>query len=88
MLAVSMPKSLTALLVGRDGDEVARQISFRGRLQEPVARRARVEHGLGRGKGFRGDDEQRGFRIHLRQCGVHVVAVDVGDEVHLQARVA
>jgi hypothetical protein len=48
--------------------------------------RVRVHHGLGRRERLRGDDEQRRFRVHARQRGVHVVAVDVGDEVHGQAR--
>ena len=56
-------------------------------LQEPGARGLRVHHRFGGGKGLGGDDEQRRLGIDLAQGGVHVVTVDVRDEVHRQARV-
>jgi hypothetical protein len=46
-----------------------------------------VHHGFGGGEGFRGDDEQRGLGIDLRQRGIDIVAVHVGNEMQLQARV-
>jgi hypothetical protein len=86
MLAGSMPKVLIASTLVDTATKCFASASSGALLQEPGARGVRVHHGLGRGEGLRGDDEEGGFRIHARQRGVHVVAVDVRDEVHGQAR--
>ena len=49
-------------------------------LQEPLLRRFGVGHGLLRGEGFRGDDEQRRFRIEPFQRIGDVLAIHIGDE--------
>ncbi len=54
--------------------------------QKPAARRLRIHHRLHRRKRLRRDDEQRRFRIDQRQHRIQIVAIDVGDEMHAQAR--
>ena len=48
----------------------------------------RVGHGLGRGEGLGGDEEQRALGLELAQHEAQLHAIDVGDEVHALARMA
>ena len=70
------------LRVGGDGDEM---LGGGGLLaleagQQPVARGMRVGHGLERGEGLGGDDEQRLGGIEIVHRLGEVGAVDIGDE--------
>ena len=56
--------------------------------EEPVARSMRVGHGLLRGEGLGRHDEQRRLRVQRFQRFLHVRAVDVGNEMHLEPRMA
>ncbi len=55
-----------------------------GGRQEPVADRLCVGHGLDRGEGLGGDDEQAGFGVDLGQGVLHVGGIDVGDKLGAQ----
>ncbi len=74
-------------LVGRDGDEMPghRRLVAQPR-EEPVARRAGVDHGLEGGEGLRGDDEERCLRADPLEHRRQVIAVEIGDEMHRDVR--
>ena len=74
--------------IGRDGDEMLGDGACLAVQagQQPVARGARVGHGLERGEGLGGDDEQRLRRIEIAHRLGEVRAVDIGDEAEGHAR--
>ena len=55
--------------------------------QKPFAGRVGVEHGLGRGEGFGGNQKQRRFRPHLAQHMAQLMPIDVRDKVKALARI-
>ncbi|GCX83613.1 hypothetical protein HmCmsJML084_02633 [Escherichia coli] len=54
------------------------------RFQEPVTRAMGVGHGFLSGEGFRGYQEQRGFRVYFFQHFRDVSPIDVRNKVHVQ----
>ena len=54
-------------------------------IEEPAAGRVGVEHGFQGGKRLGGNDEQRGFRVHFLEDGIQIMAIDIGDEMHVDA---
>jgi hypothetical protein len=86
MLAGSMPNLRHFLLVGGERDEMLGDggLVLRGG-EEPVAGRVGVGQRFLRGEGLRGDDEEGGLgRERFQRLG-DVGAVDVGDEMGVQA---
>ena len=76
-------------LVGRYSNEVFGHGAFIAcMIQEPFTRGQGVGEGFLGGEGFGGDDEQRGFRVDFGQYVAQLGAVHVGDEVHVQTRMA
>ena len=53
--------------VGGNRDKVLGDVFFVALAQEPLARRIGIGERFLSGKGFRSDDEQRGFRMHFIQ---------------------
>ena len=75
--------------VGRDGDEVLGDGLLVAELcQRPVARGVGVGHGLERGEGLGGDDEERLLGVEVLDGFGEVGAVDVGDEAEGQVALA
>ena len=73
--------------IGRHGDEVLADGALAaGCRDQPGAGGARVGHGLLRGEGLAGDDEQRGARIEPGEQRGDVGAIDIGDEMDVQVR--
>ena len=70
------------LCVGGDGDEVLGDGGFvvAEIFESPVARGVRVGHGLERGEGLGGDEEERLVGAEVARGFGEVGAVDVGDE--------
>ncbi len=68
--------------IGRDGDEMSGNGGFLAFQagQQPVTRGMRVGHGLERGEGLRGNDEQRLRGIETQHRFGEVRAIDIGDE--------
>ena len=74
--------------VGGNGNEVFGDIFFASGSQKPVAGGVGVGQGFLRGEGFGCDDEQGGFGADLFQNVAQLRAVHVGNEMHVQTRVA
>ena len=82
MLAVSMPNFATSSALVETATKCL-AMAPRSPLQpgqQPVARGVGVGHGLQRGEGLRGDDEQRLRGIEIAHRLGEIGAVDVGDE--------
>ena len=78
------------LRVGGDGDEVLGDggLVAAEALQRPVARGVRVGHGLERGEGLGGDEEERLVGVEVAHGFGEVGAVDVGDEAEGEVALA
>ena len=89
MFFVSMPNFVTSFsLVERATKCLATCVDVLGLLQEPVLGGGGVGDRLLRGERLAGDDEQRRLGVQLLDRLGDVRAVDVGDEVDVQARLA
>ena len=55
---------------------------------QPCAGRGRIEARLGGGEGLGGDDEQGRRRIETGDDAIELAAVDVGEEMHAERRLA
>ncbi len=76
-------------LIGRGGDEVRAHVGVgAGVVQEPAARGMGIEQRLLGGEGLGGDDEQGGGRVEAAEHLLDMRAVDVGDEVEAEPRMA
>ncbi len=73
------------LIVGNSGEMFGDGVFVACMIQKPFARGQRVGQRFLRGKGFGGDNEQRGFGVDFGQYVAQLRAVHVGDEVHIEA---
>ena len=76
-----------SLCIGGEGHEVlvnrawCLRICAAPMVQKPLPGRASIQHGLGRGEGFGGNQKQRAFRFDPAQHMSQLVAVHIGDKV-------
>ena len=72
--------------IGRNSNEMPRQIRLGRPLQKPLACRMGIQHRLHRRKSLGGHDEQSGIRGDAFKCCVQIVSVHVGNEMHFHLR--
>ena len=75
------------LLVGRQSNEVLRNVLLLGALQEPCLCSVGVGDGLGGCEGLGSDEEEGGLGVRLVERLLDVCAVNIGDEVDLEGAV-